>query len=453
MGLSKRYCHSRALSNDGHSLSFLPLIFSMPDSMTFPTKLSLPRRRFLLLSASACLGTVVASCTTRNAADSESPDLSTLSWDEIVERARGTTVNWAMWGGSDTINAYADGWVADQLQDKYSVTLNRVPVNDTVEAVNKVAGEVQAGLTAGGSIDLIWINGENFRTMKQGDLLYGPFTEKLPAMAAYSLDNPAILSDFGLPVDGYEAPYTGAYYIMVKDSARVTNSPQTLPALLDWAKANPGRFTYVAPPAFDGSRFLLTVLYGVSGGYEQYAGADFSEDLWNQNSPLVAEYLREIEPYLWREGQTYPPTQARLQELFVNGEVWMMPVFISRVAEAKASGQFPASAEAFTMPGISLNDPSFTAIPINASNPAGAMVLANVLSSPEGQLQKFKPDVWGDPPLLDVNKVSAELQKEFSQAEADYGIPLKELAATTVPVINAEYTTRLEALWKAQIAT
>ena len=425
----------------------------MTDSMTLPTKLSLPRRRFLLLSASACLGTVAASCTARNAADSESSDLSALSWDEIVERASGTTVNWAMWGGSDTINDYADGWVADQLQNKYGVTLNRVPVNDTVEAVNKVAGEVQAGLTAGGSIDLIWINGENFRTMKQGDLLYGPFTEKLPAMAVYDLDNPAILSDFGLPVDGYEAPYTGAYYIMVKDSARVDNSPQTLPALLDWAKANPGRLAYVAPPAFDGSRFLLTVLYGVSGGYEQYAGADFNEDLWNQNSPLVAEYLKEIEPYLWREGQTYPPTQARLQELFVNGEVWMMPVFISRVAEAKANGQFPASAEAFTMPGISLNDPSFTAIPINASNPAGAMVLANILSSPEGQLQKFKPDVWGDPPLLDVNKVSAELQKEFSQVEADYGIPLKELAATTVPVINAEYTTRLEALWKAQIAT
>ena len=134
--------------------------------MTLSTKLSLPRRRFLLLSASACLGTIAASCTARNAADSESPDLSALSWNEIVEEASGTTVNWAMWGGSDTINAYADGWVADQLQNKYSVTLNRVPVNDTVEAVNKVAGEVQAGLTAGGSIDLIWINGENFRTMK-----------------------------------------------------------------------------------------------------------------------------------------------------------------------------------------------------------------------------------------------------------------------------------------------
>lgn len=418
----------------------------------FPTKLSLPRRRFLWLSASAGLATVVASCAARNSADSQSPNLSELSWDEIVEEASGTTVNWAMWGGSDTTNAYADEWVAGQLQSKYNVTLNRVPLNDTVEAVNKVAGEVQAGLTTGGSIDLIWINGENFRTMKQGDLLYGPFTEKLPAMAAYDLDNPAVLSDFGLPVDGYEAPYTGAYYIMVKDSAKVTDSPQTFSALLAWAKANPGRFAYVAPPAFDGSRFLLTVLYGVSGGYEQYAGAEFNEDLWNQNSPLVVDYLKELEPYLWREGQTYPPTQARLQELFVNSEIWMMPVFISRIAEAKANGQFPGSAEAFAMPGISLNDPSFTAIPVNASNPAGAMVLANVLSSPEGQLQKFKPDVWGDPPLLDVTKVSPGLQKEFAQVEAEYGIPLKELAATTVPVINAEYTTRLETLWKQQIA-
>ncbi len=189
---------------------------------SFPASLTLPRRQFLFLSASACLAAVATSCAGRNTANTEeSPDLTTLTWDEILEQASGTTVNWAMWGGSDTINAYADEWVAEQLQSKYSVTLNRVPLNDTVEAVNKVAGEVQAGLTTGGSIDLIWINGENFRTMKQGDLLYGPFTDKLPAMAAYDLDNPAVLSDFGLPVDGYEAPYTGAYYLMVKDSAKV----------------------------------------------------------------------------------------------------------------------------------------------------------------------------------------------------------------------------------------
>ncbi len=422
-----------------------------------PGSLSLPRRQFLFLSASACLGAIATSCANRETAQSDATqpqatDTSTLTWDDILAQAKGTTVNWAMWGGSASTNAYADDWVAGQLKSQYDVTLNRVPINDTVEAVNKVVGEVQAGLKTGGSIDLIWINGENFRTMKQGNLLYGPFTDKLPAMAAYNLENPAVLSDFGLPIDGYEAPYTGSYYLMVRDTAKVAEPPADFEALLTWAKANPGRFTYVAPPAFDGSRFLLTALYGVGGGYDKFAGAEFNEALWNDSASMVTDYLKQLEPYLWREGKAYPPTQVRLQELFANGEIWMMPSFISALAEAKANQQFPETAEAFALPGISLNDPSFTAIPINASNPYGAMVLANVLSSPEGQLQKFKPQVWGDPPLLDVSKLPADLQKEFATVEAEYGVPLKELAASTVPVVNAEYTTRLEALWKEAIA-
>ncbi|MEP0913247.1 ABC transporter substrate-binding protein [Leptolyngbya sp. GB1-A1] len=414
---------------------------------------SLSRRRFLLLSGSAYLATLVSNCAQNQQSTAPSGfDPKTASWNDVLTAAKGTTVNWAMWGGSDNINAFADRWVADQLKNQYSLTLNRVPLNDTVEAVNKVAGEVQAGQTKGGGIDLIWINGENFRTMKQGNLLLGPFTEKLPAMQHYDLNNPAVTSDFGLPIDGFEAPYTGSYYVMAMDSAKVDRAPTNYQELLDWAKANPGRFAYAAPPAFDGSRFLLTALYGVTGGYQQYAGEKFNEDLWNQNSPKVTSYLKELEPHLWRRGETYPPTQTRLQELFANGEIWMMPVFVSSVAEGLATGQLPKTTKAFTIPGVSLNDPSFTAIPVNASNPAGAMILANLLSSPEGQLQKFKPEVWGDPPLLDATKVPSNLQQEFAKVEAAYGIPLKELTGNTVPVVNAEYTTRLEELWEQEIA-
>jgi len=416
--------------------------------------LHLPRRRFIVISAGTCLATLLSNCAPNQSNSSQETtfDPKTATWDEITAAARGTTVNWAMWGGSDNTNRYADDWVGAKLQNEYGVTLNRIPLNDTVEAVNKVVSEVQAGLTSGGSIDLIWINGENFRTMKQGNLLYGPFTDKLPAMQYYDLSNPAVLSDFGLPIDGYEAPYTGAYYVMAMNGDRVQTPPQTFEELLAWAEANPGRFAYVAPPAFDGSRFLLTALYGVTGGYEQYAGAEFKETLWNEKSPQVFDYLQQLEPHLWRGGETYPPTANRLVELFANGEIWMMPIFISRIAEGLATGQLPSSTRAFAMPDISLNDPSFTAIPSNASNPAGAMILANILSSPEGQLQKFKPDVWGDPPLLDVQKVSPELQQEFAAVEAAYGIPLKDLTRNTVPVVNAEYTTRLEEGWEQQIA-
>ena len=417
--------------------------------------LSLPRRRFLLLSAGACLSTLVTNCAPRsNSPAADGFDPRSASWEEIVNRAKGTTVNWAMWGGSNNTNKYADEWVGDRLRQEYEVTLNRIPLNDTVEAVNKVVGEVQAGLNSGnGSIDLIWINGENFRTMKQGNLLYGPFLDQLPSWQYYDQNNAAVKSDFGLAIDGYESPYTGSYYVMAMDAAKVPQAPTNYQELLDWAAANPGRFAYVAPPAFDGSRFLLSTLYATTGGYEQYAGGEFNESLFKQNWPKALQFLTALEPHLWRGGETYPPTQTRLAELFANGEIWMMPVFISQVAEGLATKRFPATTKAFTMPGASLNDPSFTAIPINAPNPAGAMVLANILASPEGQLQKFNPSVWGDPPLLDVSKLSPELQQQFEAIEAQYGIPLRELTANTVPVVNAEYTTRLEEAWQQQVAS
>lgn len=412
----------------------------------------LPRRRFLTLSASATLATIAASCANNQKSSTPRLDPTAATWEEVIALARGTTVNWAMWGGSDQTNGYADGWVAERLQSEYGVTLNRVPLNDTVEAVNKVVGEIQAGVKDRGSIDLIWINGENFRTMKQGDLLFGPFTDKLPAMEYYDTGSASVTSDFGLPIDGYEAPYTGAFYIMTVNTAKAKTTPQDFEQLLSWAKLNPGRFTYVAPPQFDGSRFLLTALYGITGGYEQYAGADFDAALWDAKSPQVFEYLQEIKPYLWREGATYPPSQSRLQELFSNGEIWLMPAFTAGIAEGINTGQFPKTTEGFAMPGISLNDPSFTAIPVNASNPAGGMVLANILSSPEGQLEKFKPTVWGDPPLLTRSKLSESVQAEFDQVEAAYGLPLEAIAQNTVPVANAEYTTKLEETWAEQLA-
>jgi len=102
--------------------------------------------------------------------------------------------------------------------------------------------------------------------------------------------------------------------------------------------------------------------------------------------------------------------------------------------------------------GYSVSLGNRTSGPINASNPAGGMVLANLLASPEGQLQKFDPSVWGDPPLLTRSRLSPEMQQKFDQVEAAYGIPLQALAKDTVPVVNSDYTTRLEQGWEAEIA-
>ncbi|NJO52317.1 MAG: hypothetical protein HC840_26250 [Leptolyngbyaceae cyanobacterium RM2_2_4] len=79
------------------------------------THLRFNRRHFLWLSTSACLATLTSNCTQQNSpAGTANFDPTAASWDEIVAAAEGSTVNWAMWGGSDKTNAYADQWVGDR---------------------------------------------------------------------------------------------------------------------------------------------------------------------------------------------------------------------------------------------------------------------------------------------------------------------------------------------------
>jgi putative spermidine/putrescine transport system substrate-binding protein len=93
-------------------------------------------------------------------------DFQNAKWKDVETKAQGTTVSFAMWGGDEARNRFMNTEAAVRLKDKYGITLNILPLGDTAEAVNKLLNEKQANKTGGGSIDMIWINGENFRTSK-----------------------------------------------------------------------------------------------------------------------------------------------------------------------------------------------------------------------------------------------------------------------------------------------
>jgi len=45
------------------------------------------------------------------------------SWDEVVARARGQTVNWNAWAGDEKTNAFI-AWVGTEVEKRYGVTLD-----------------------------------------------------------------------------------------------------------------------------------------------------------------------------------------------------------------------------------------------------------------------------------------------------------------------------------------
>ena len=98
----------------------------------------------------------------------ESIDLT--DWSKVLEEAEGQKVYWHAWGGAPRINEYIS-WVADELKRQFDVELKHVKIDDTANVVSRVLAEKAAGKNSKGSVDLIWINGENFAAMKKENLL------------------------------------------------------------------------------------------------------------------------------------------------------------------------------------------------------------------------------------------------------------------------------------------
>lgn len=375
-----------------------------------------------------------------------------MSWDAAVTAAKGQTVDWYMWGGSPAVNEYVNGYLKDELKKRYSITLRQVPVKDIAEVVSKLVVEKQAGKIEGGSVDLMWINGENFRTCKKHDLLYGPFADVLPNQQYMDWDNPTVKNDFGTPVDGMESPWGSAQMVMIYDSARIPEPPKSVGAFLDWIKEHPGRFTYPALPDFTGSVFIRHIFYHFSESVDMWQG-EYSDKQLEAAASSTYEALKEVRPALWRKGSTYPDSPVRMNTLFADGEIDFS--FSYHQGEASRNiddGIFPDSVRTFVFEEGTIANTHFVAIPYNAADKAAAMVVANFLISPEAQLKKAAPDVWGDFSALAADKLPKQWQKKF--AEQPRGIATlgdAELQSHQLPEPPSDILVYLEKGWDKHV--
>lgn len=376
-------------------------------------------------------------------------DWQTMSFDQIREAAKGTTVRIYMYGGWAHVNQWMDGWVADQLKKRYEVTLERAPMDAPV-FVTKMLSEKLAGRDPG-SIDMVWINGENFKNAMEADLLLGPYPDKCPNYKQF-VDKTWVGMDFGYPTKGHEAPWGQAQFVFEYDEAATPAPPASFAALKDWVKANPGRFTYPQPPDFTGSAFIRQVFYAVTGGHEQYMKG-FDQELFDRQAPKLWAYLNEIEPYLWQEGKTYPRDSAGLDTLFSRGEVDLNMSYHPAHAQSKIlEGAYPKTARTFVMEEGSIFNLHFTAIAANAPNIAGALIVSDFLMSPEAQLAKYDPNNWGDFPILDLKTLPEAQRKAFENMDLGAAtLSLAELNARAVPEIPSAYVEALESGWEEHV--
>ncbi|MFN0191892.1 MAG: ABC transporter substrate-binding protein [Aestuariivirga sp.] len=364
-------------------------------------------------------------------------------WQTTLQAAKGQTVYFNAWAGSDTINAYI-AWVGDEVKARYGVTLEHVKITDAAEVVRRVRDEVKAGKTDG-SVDLVWINGENFRAMKMDKLLFGPFAADLPNFKLVDTEGkPTTLNDFAEPTEGLESPWGMAQLTFFADGAKVKSPPLSLADLISYAQANPGRVTYPAPPDFHGTTFVKQVFNETVSDKSMFA-QPISKQEFTGKAQLLTDILDLMHPHLWREGKQFPQSQSQVKQMVADGELLIGLTFNpNEPANLVATGEMPASTIAWQHKGGTIGNTHFVAIPINSKSSAAAQVVADFLLSPQAQARKADLKQWGDPTVLAMSKLSPEEVKLFGSGNAPGAV---SLPGPAIPEPHGSWVPLIETAW------
>jgi putative thiamine transport system substrate-binding protein len=368
------------------------------------------------------------------------------AWERIEKTARGQTLYFNAWGGSERINAYLQ-WVAGELDKRFGVRLEHVKLGDTAELVKRVRAERQAGRLVDGSADMVWINGENFLAMKREGLLFGPFAEALPNFVWVDVvGKPTTRIDFSEPVAGMEAAWGMAQLTFFADAKKVSEPPQSIAELIGFARKHPGRLTYPKPPQFHGTTFLKQVLFETAPDRQPFY-APAPADAPRLLAPLWSA-LDTLHPLLWRQGRQFPASNAAMRQMLADGDLLISLTFNpNEAANEVAAKRLPDSVVSWQHRGGTIGNTHFLAIPFNARAKEAAQVAINFLQSPLAQARKADIKVWGDPTVLAVARLPAADQALFAQGQAPGAVmqpapALPEPHASWVEVIEREWARR-----------
>ncbi len=394
-------------------------------------------KNYLLLLFSVC----IFACGSQPLVD-EMPVVETQPWDSILAKAKGSEVTMVMWQGDPNINYYMKNYVAPTILKNYGVRLHLAGGQGS-QLVQVLTAEIQAGKQQS-AFDLMWINGETFYQLRQITALYGPFVDQLPNAKLIDWNNPMIAQDFQQDIAGMECPWGNVQLALIYNQEKVSSPPQNLEELEAYVKAHPGVFTI--PNEFTGMTLLKSFLIALAKADGVALEGDFNEAHYQKYSAQLWERLKRMKPYFWNKGQSFPTRLTQMHQLFRDGELhFTMSNNDKELDNKMLKGLLPESARAYVLEAGTIQNSHYIGITKRSANIAGAMVVCNFLISPEAQLKKQDPKVWGDGTVLDLDKLTVEEQEAFKKLERQTLAPKRsEIQQKALMEPAAEYMIRLE---------
>jgi putative spermidine/putrescine transport system substrate-binding protein len=266
----------------------------------------------------------------------------------------------------------------------------------------------QAGKVSG--VD-VWETGNLLAQGGTAGIMQKLSPTEIPNLAKVSQD---VFGQMG----GFGVPYRGSSVVLAYNSKEVPNPPKTVDAIIDWAKANPGKFTYNPPDTGgSGSAFVTRVLKkGIPDadlqlfqtGYDQA-----KESEWDMGWGI----LKALGPATYQKG-FYPKGNVPVLQTLGKGEISVAPVWSDQGLSYLAQKLLPPEVKLLQI------DPPFSGggafIGVVADSPSKALAYSflNWVLTPEPQ-QVIIDQINGYPGL-DWQYMPPEVQQKYADVAKSY---------------------------------
>ncbi|MEM1552666.1 MAG: extracellular solute-binding protein [Candidatus Bathyarchaeia archaeon] len=185
----------------------------------------------------------------------------------------------------------------------------------------------------------------------------------------------------GTPVEGYVMPMFHSQVAIAYNPKYVPNPPRSYEELVEWVKANPGKFGYNGiKGGMSGVAFVVGWVYWKTGKYEKYAiTGPYDETEVASWEPIFKE-LKEFNKYV-----TITAGNVGTLDALNRGEIWMGPVWVDMFYTFMLTGKMdPSIRLVLPAPGLP-GQPMYFVIPKKARNIEWAKKFVEFVTSPEIQ--------------------------------------------------------------------
>ena len=296
---------------------------------------------------------------------------SPLSWEEIVAKGKEQGhVSWYAYGDLTMELAFLE--VIDEFNKEYPEIEVELVMGGWWDTQEKLVAEKEQN-KAVGDIDVTWMWSTPVSRLIKADAHWDvpiidiiPNRELVPYWLRYQNDM--------FPTGGRYVPFVQWQNGFVYNKELVTDPPEGFPDLLDWCKANPGKFGYCDPgTGGSGTNFVMTVIYWLTG-YDKYAFRSYDVSLTDEWQ-VAWDYLNELEDYI----APYYSGNLAVAEAFAREEIWLMPMWQDMTYLIIEEGRIDAEKVGMYIPKPTITAGSWDGclIPFNAPHKEAALVFIN----------------------------------------------------------------------------